>query len=340
MTEDLFSSTHPPLPPTTEDELFCRLRLLRSRRVGVSTFYRLMREHGSASRALDALPEVARAAGVKDYTPCPPEVAAVEMKKAKRLGATLLANGNPDYPATLAEIDAPPPLLWGLGDVSLSAKPMVSIVGARNASSLGIRMARKLSAELAEAGFVVVSGLARGIDAAAHAAALDTGTVAVLGCGVDVLYPDENRELFDNIGSRGLRLSEQAIGAGPHARHFPTRNRIIAGLSRGVIVIEAALKSGTLITAEAALSFGKEVLAVPGHPLDARAGGCNALLRDGASLVRSAEDVIEMIGPATPPSPPPKPTPIRSHTEHVELHQQIRSSLLIQIARSNHPVVG
>jgi len=189
-----------------------------------------------------------------------------------------------------------PPVLWALGDVDLLARPMVAIVGARNASSLGVRMAKSLSSGLGAAGHVVVSGLARGIDAAAHEAALGTGTIAVQAGGLDVIYPEENAKLSDEIGARGLRLSEQPFGLQPQARHFPQRNRIVAGLGRAVVVVEAALKSGSLITARDAADLGRDVLAVPGHPFDARAAGCNALIRDGAVLVRHAADVIEALG--------------------------------------------
>ena len=339
MTEDFFSSTHPPLPPTTEDDRFSWLRLLRSRRVGVTTFYRLLSEHGTARNALAALPDVARGAGVGDYTICPEGVVHAEMKAARAAGARLICRGDADYPAGLADLADAPPMLWTLGDPGLMARPMVALVGARNASALGTRVARKLAAELAEAGFVVVSGLARGVDRAAHLAALDTGTIAVQAGGVDVLYPAENAGLAHDIAQRGLRLSEQPMGLQPQARHFPVRNRIIAGLARGVVVVEAAAKSGSLITAEAALGIGREVLAVPGHPFDARAGGCNMLIRDGATLVRGARDVIDALGaPLTAPRSQPASNkapiaradttqPVRSLTEMAALHAQILSRL-------------
>ena len=306
MTETTDSSTHPPLPPTTEDERVSWLRLLRSRRVGPTTFYRLLSEHGSAGAALAALPEIAHAAGVDDYSPCPEATARDELAAARALGARMLCAGAPEYPAALRDLADAPPVLWAVGDSAMLSRPMVAMVGARNASSLGRRMARALAADLGAAGFVVVSGLARGIDTAAHGAALDTGTVAVLAGGVDVMYPAENAELGQRIGRHGLRLSEQPVGLTPRARHFPARNRIISGLSRAVIVIEAAAKSGSLITARAALDQGRDVMAVPGHPFDARAAGCNMLIRDGAALVRRAEDVIELLPePVTPRAAPP-----------------------------------
>lgn len=279
-----------------DDDPVDRLRLIRSRRVGAVTYHRLVAEHGSAAAALAALPEVARAAGVEGYVPCPPEVARHEMAQARKAGARMLVPGGPDYPAGLMEMPDAPPLLWLRGDPAWLARPMVAMVGARNASSLGVRMARRLSAALGAAGQVVVSGLARGIDAEAHGAALATGTVAVMAGGVDVIYPEEHASLAARIAEGGCLLSEQPMGLIPQARHFPLRNRIIAGLSRAVVVVEAAARSGSLITARDALDLGREVLAVPGHPFDARAAGCNMLIRDGAVLVRGAEDVLEALG--------------------------------------------
>lgn len=333
------SSIHPPLPPTSEDEQFARLRLLRSRRVGLATYKRLLTEHGNAQNALAALPEVARAAGVQGYQPCPEGVIWNELKAARACGAQLLVLGELPYPALLAELDDAPPFLWCIGDPALLLRPCVSLVGARNASSLGTRMARALARDLGEAGYLVVSGLARGVDTAAHLAALDTGTVAVQAGGVDVMYPAENTDLARQIGERGLRLSEQPMGLQPMARHFPSRNRLISGLSRATIVVEAAARSGSLITARDALDQGREVLGVPGHPFDARAAGCNMLIRDGATLVRSAADVLEVIGPAQQPEtpsagtvanadgPPAKRPAQRSLREVAALHRQILSRL-------------
>lgn len=295
MTEEQLSSNHPQLPPTTEEDRFSWLRLLRSRKVGPATFRRLLREHGSAQNALAALPEMARAAGIEGYETCPPGVIEAELKAAKAAKAQLLCLGSADFPQALNELSDAPPLLWAIGDVSVLHKPIIAMVGARNCSSLGARMARGLAADLGKQGYVIVSGLARGIDTAAHMAALDTGTVAVMAGGVDVIYPAENTDLARDIAGSGLRLSEQPMGVTPQARHFPRRNRIISGLSRAVVVVEAAAKSGSLITARDALDQGREVLAVPGHPFDARAAGCNLLIRDGATLVRSAEDVIEAL---------------------------------------------
>ncbi|MFY9211588.1 MAG: DNA-processing protein DprA [Aestuariivita sp.] len=335
MTEEHYSSTHPPLPPTTEDDRFSWLRLLRSRRVGVSTFHRLMAEHGSAQNALAALPEVAKQAGMEAYEICPAGVIEAELKAAKAASARLLCLGEADYPAILAELSDAPPVLWTIGDVSLFKRETISLVGARNASSLGTRMARALAHDLGAKGLVIVSGLARGVDTAAHLASLKTGTVAVMAGGVDVIYPSENTNLARDIAEQGLRVSEQPMGMQPMARHFPRRNRIISGLSRGVVVVEAASKSGSLITALDALDQGREVFAVPGHPFDGRAAGCNLLIRDGATLVRSAEDVLEaLLQPTTKPmeqdSLPlalPAPPDTRNLHETAALHQQILDRL-------------
>jgi DNA processing protein len=331
------SSTHPPIPPTSEDEGFARLRLLRSRRVGVSTYKRLLIEHGTAQNALAALPEVARAAGVSNYQVCPEGVVQAELRAGKAAGAQLIMHGTAAYPQILNELDDAPPFLWALGNIALLNRPTISLVGARNASSLGTRMAKALAQGLGEAGFVVVSGLARGVDAAAHLAALPTGTIAVQAGGVDVMYPAENTQLAHDIAKSGLRVSEQPMGLQPMARHFPSRNRIIAGLSRATIVVEAAAKSGSLITARDALDQGREVLAVPGHPFDARAAGCNMLIRDGATLVRNAGDVIEILGTGETQQPDqpqlgldvvqPISRPERSLKQTAALHTQILSRL-------------
>ena len=333
MTEEHYSSTHPPLPPTTEEERFTWLRLLRSRRVGVSTFHRLMAEHGTAQNALAALPEVARQAGLDAYEICPTGVIEAELKAAKAAKARLLCLGEPQYPALLAQLSDAPPVLWAIGNVDLLHHPAVALVGARNASSLGTRMARALAHDLGTQGNIIVSGLARGVDTAAHLAALDTGTIAVMAGGVDVIYPAENTKLAEDIAQRGLRLSEQPMGVQPMARHFPRRNRIVSGLARGVVVVEAASKSGSLITARDALDQGRDVMAVPGHPFDARAAGCNQLIRDGAHLIRSAQDVLDALSQIAPVAPtpvePPLPLPPerRSLAETAALHQQILDRL-------------
>ncbi len=302
MAEDFFSSPTPFTPPTSEEDRLVWLRLIRSRRVGATTFYRLLGEHGSAAAAIAALPEIARASGVRDYVPCPEPVALAELRAARAAGATLICNGEDCYPPALAALPDAPPVLWVMGDAEALCRPMVALVGARNASSLGTRMARRLAGELAEAGICVVSGLARGIDAAAHAAAVAVGprgggTVGVHAGGIDVIYPVENAQLAAQIAENGCRISEQAPGLEPQARHFPQRNRLVSGLSHAVVVVEAAEKSGSLITATFAIDQGREVLAVPGHPMDARAAGCNQLIRQGAILVRGPDDVLEALAP-------------------------------------------
>ncbi len=324
----------------SEDDTVARLRLIRSRRVGAVTFHRLIAEHGSAEAALDALPGIASAAGIERYEVCPIGVVMAELAKGRAAKATLIAHGDPRYPALLAHLSDAPPVLWVQGDAGLLARPMIAVVGSRNASSLGLRMAKRLTEGLGAAGQVVVSGLARGIDAEAHRAAMATGTVAVQAGGVDVIYPAENAELAAEIAAKGCRISEQPMGAEPQARHFPLRNNIIAGLSRAVVVVEAAARSGSLLTARAALDLGREVLAVPGHPFDARAAGCNMLIRDGAILVRGTSDVLEAIGasaeavptvvaenlPVHPPLPGPTPSAMPLATASA-LHSQILARL-------------
>ena len=302
----LSNPIHP--TPQTRDDRLNRLRLVRSRRVGAITYHRLLAEHGTARAALEALPGIALAAGVQEYEICPLGVVQAELKQGRALGATLLVHGEPDYPQALMDIPDAPPVLWALGDLSLLNRPAVGMVGARNASSLGTRMARRLGAGLSEAGFTVVSGLARGIDAAAHEAALEGQgkTVAVMAGGIDVIYPPENAALASAIDAAGCRISEHPPGLQPQARHFPLRNRIVAGLSRAVVVVEAATKSGSLITAKAALDYGRDVMAVPGHPFDARASGCNILIRDGALLARGPQDVLEALGAPTDGTPEPE----------------------------------
>lgn len=298
------------------------LRLARSRRVGPATFVRLVREHGSATAALAALPRIAAEAGVSGYAAASRADAEAEWRKGEAAGARPLLLGADDYPPLLATIADPPPVLWAIGDPALAARPTVALVGARNASALGCRMAARLAADLGAAGFVVASGLARGIDAAAHRAALATGTVAVQAGGVDTVYPAENAALAAEIAAAGLRLSEMPVGHEPRARDFPRRNRIVAGLALGVVVIEGALRSGSLITARNALDQGREVMAVPGNPLDGRAGGCNALIRDGATLVRDAADVAEALaaalGDLPRPAPAPEPAPPRPPGDPLE----------------------
>jgi DNA processing protein len=269
------------------------LRLIRSENVGPVTFRKLLERFGSASAALAALPELARKGGrLKPIAIASRAAAERELKEADRLGVAVLGLTEPAYPALLRSIDDAPPLLFVRGSAHLLARPSIAIVGARNASLNGRKMARDLAAELAKAGHLVVSGMARGIDTAAHEGALSGGTAAVLAGGVDVIYPPENDKLYAALVDRGVVVSEMPPGMTPQASHFPRRNRIISGLSLGVVVVEATPRSGSLITARLAGEQGREVFAVPGSPMDPRSGGPNHLIRDGATLIESADDVL------------------------------------------------
>lgn len=274
------------------------LRLIRSENVGPVTFRDLINHFGGSEQALEALPGLSRQGGAK-VAPriCSEETANKEIKAAERIGATLVALSEPEYPRWLAMTDLPPPLIYVKGVVSLLEQPMAAIVGARNGSAIGQKFTRMISADLGGAGFVIVSGLARGIDTAAHTAALERGTVAVLAGGIDSIYPPENAALHEAIGEKGVLLSEMPPGYRPRGQDFPRRNRLISGLSMGVVVVEAAKRSGSLITARIAGEQGREVFAVPGNPLDPRAGGTNRLIADGATVVTCAEDVIEVLSP-------------------------------------------
>lgn len=291
---------------TTEAERFARLRLARSARIGPVNFANLMQRFGNAVTALDALPAVVGRSG-GTFTVAPEDKVAEELRRGDAVGARLLLAGDTDYPSLLAQIDAAPPILWSLGPGLPVQRRAVALVGARNASAAGQTLAQTLARDLGEAGFTVVSGLARGIDARAHAAALKSGTVAVLGGGVDDIYPPENAELYRALSEQGLILSESPVGYTAQARDFPRRNRIISGLSLATIVVEAELRSGSLITARLAAEQNREVFAVPGSPLDPRAKGCNDLLRQGAHICEEACDVIRaldvQIGFSAPASP-------------------------------------
>ncbi len=273
------------------------LRLIRSENIGPITFYQLLGRFGSAAAALEALPEIARRGGRRSLAIASRAAAERELAALDRAGARLVAWGEPDYPAALAAVEDSPPLISARGRLELLQRPSVALVGARNASANGRRFARDLALQLGQHGLVVVSGLARGIDRAAHEGSLPTGTVAVLAGGIDIVYPEEHRDLHDIIGENGVLLAEIPVGTEPQARHFPRRNRIISGTSLGVVVIEAALRSGSLITARFALEQGRDVFAVPGSPLDPRCRGTNDLLRHGATLVESVDDVIGPLAP-------------------------------------------
>lgn len=272
------------------------LRLSRTENVGAVTFSQLIGRFGEAALALAALPDLAQRGGRMARLKIPTEAEAEhELAAGAKLGARLIAACESDFPAALATLDPPPPLIWTRGNAALLNQPGVAIVGARVASAAGQRFARGLASELGQAGYLVTSGMARGIDAAAHEGALPTGTSAVLGGGVDDVYPPEHRGLYNRIVETGCVVSENEPGRTAVARDFPRRNRIIAGLSRAVVVVEAELRSGSLITARLAAEQGREVLAVPGSPLDPRARGTNDLIRQGAALCEGLEDVLRAL---------------------------------------------
>ena len=271
------------------------LRLIRSERVGPITFRQLIARFGTATEALAALPDLARRGGGATPRICGEAEVAREAAAVERAGARYVMIGDSDYPPLLAELDNAPVTMTVRGDAALLARPTVAIVGARNASAAACRFARELAHGLAEQGCTVVSGLARGIDTAAHQGALRGGTVGVIASGIDIAFPRENTELQEAVATEGLLIAEQPPGTEPLARHFPYRNRIIAGVAAGTVVVEAAPRSGSLITARLATEAGREVMAVPGSPLDPRAQGCNLLIREGATLVQNADDVMEAI---------------------------------------------
>jgi len=291
--------------PLNDSEKLDWIRLVRSEGVGPVTFFHLVRFYGGAAKALAALPELARRSGRKAPIRLGSEKEAErELASVRRAGAQLLTWLEPAYPVPLAAIEDAPPLVTVRGDVALLSKRNVAVVGARNASANGRAFAERIARDLGKAEFVVASGLARGIDAAAHKGALATGTVAVLAGGIDVCYPPEHRALYDAIAAQGAIVAELPPGTEPLARHFPRRNRVISGLSEGVVVVEAALRSGSLITARLAGEQGREVFAVPGSPLDPRCRGPNDLIRKGATLTESAEDILsELAGPLRRASP-------------------------------------
>lgn len=278
-------------------DLVERVRLIRSQSIGPITYRQLLARFGSAAAALEAIPDLAARGGGRRPPLFPEDQARREIERVEALGGRYLALGQGLYPGLLAEADDAPPLLTAQGDVGLLDRPLVAMVGARNASAAACRFARTLAHELGREDQVVVSGLARGIDAAAHEGALASGTIGVIAGGLDVVYPPENERLQQAMAREGLILAEMPPGTEPRARHFPYRNRIIAGVSRGTVVVEAAPKSGSLITARLAAEMGREVMAVPGSPLDPRAQGCNGLIRDGATLVQNAAEVLEALRP-------------------------------------------
>lgn len=295
-------------PPHSELEQLDRLRLIRSENIGPVTFRELLSRFGSAQAALEALPSLARRGGRKRALRIIARDQAIrELDGLTRLGGTMLHIGMQEYPPLLAAIDDAPPVLSVLGHPTLLRRMCIGMVGARNASTNGKTMARRFAAEIGKADVTLVSGLAMGIDAAAHDGALETGTVAVLAGGVDVIYPKDNTALYHETVKRGAVVSEMPLGTVPQARHFPRRNRIISGLSRAVIVVEATVRSGSLITARLAAEQGREVMAIPGSPMDPRAKGPNKLIRGGAALIETPEDALSLLNelpPAALQAPP------------------------------------
>jgi len=286
------------VPALSEAARLDWLRLIRSDNIGPRTFKYLLRHFGSASAALEALPTLARRGGAtRPARICPRADAEREMEAARRLGAQFIATSEDAYPARLAAIDDAPPLIAVRGNLAALMRPMIAMVGSRNASGAGLKFAERLARDLGDAGFVIASGLARGIDAAAHRASLGSGTLAVLAGGHDRIYPEQHTDLLDALLADGAAISEMPFGWEPRAQDFPRRNRLISGLSLGIVIVEAAKRSGSLITARFALEQGREVFAVPGSPIDPRAEGTNGLLKQGATLVTEAADVLSVVQP-------------------------------------------
>jgi len=280
-------------PTLSQAEAFARIRLLRSPNIGPVSYRQLIARFGTAGAALDALPDLA-SRGRGPYRPASAESIEREVVAVRQAGARYLFHDQPDYPALLAELDNAPPIVTCRGRLALASAPCVALVGARNASAAAVKLARDFGAALAEAGFTVVSGLARGIDGAAHEGAFPA-TIGVIASGIDITYPPQHEALQERIAQEALLIAEQPPGTEPRGRHFPSRNRIIAGLALGTLVIEAAPQSGSLITARLAGEAGREVMAIPGSPLDARALGCNQLIREGAVLVQTPDEVVELL---------------------------------------------
>jgi len=280
-----------------EGDVFARLRLIRTAQIGPVGYRQLIARFGSAAKALDALPELVQRSGGRRFIIAPAAIIEAEIERVARLGAHHLFVDDEGYPGLLAELDNAPPVITLRGNSALLQRRSVAMVGARNASAAGCRMAQTIAQGLGQNAIVVVSGLARGIDAAAHRGALATGTIGVIAGGIDIVYPPEHAELQERVAAEGLLIAEMPPGTEPRARHFPYRNRIIAGLSAGTVVVEAVPKSGSLITARLAGEAGREVMAIPGSPLDPRSRGCNQLIREGATLVQDASEIAELIAP-------------------------------------------
>lgn len=282
------------------DPRLARLRLIRTPTIGPVTYRQLLARFGSAERAIEALPDLAARGGGKPPRIAETAVVEREIARVEKLGARYLFIDDADYPPLLAELDNAPAVMTIRGNTALFARTSVAMVGARNASAAACRFARGLAVELGREGVVIVSGLARGLDTAAHQGSLATGTIGVIASGIDIAFPPENRGLQEQVAEQGLLIAEQPPGSEPLARNFPHRNRVIAGLSTGTVVVEAAPRSGSLITARLAAEAGRDVMAVPGSPLEPRAQGCNLLIREGATLVQSAADILETIRPIDP----------------------------------------
>lgn len=281
----------------SEQERIRWLQLSRTPNVGPVTFAQLLARFGSAEAALSEVPRLARRGGGAPPKPPHEDIIREEITALYQRGGQMFASCEPEFPKGLAALDAPPPILFVLGHPHLLQREMIAVVGARNASALGRKLANTLAHDLADSGLLVVSGMARGIDTAAHEGAMEGGTIAVVAGGVDIIYPPENKFLYEKLTTQGAVVSEMPLGEAPQARHFPRRNRIVSGMARGVIVVEAAEGSGSLITARLALEQNREVFAVPGSPLDPRAKGANKLLKDGAILTESAADVLSVLQP-------------------------------------------
>lgn len=313
----------------SEAERFARLRLARTDKVGPVTFRQLLQRYGTAETALERLPDLVRRSGRANYKIPDSTIVEDELAAGQRFGACLHVWGDCDFPEQLTHLDPPPPAIWTLGNSEFLKRESVAIVGARIASAGGQRIARGLAQQLGEAGYVVVSGMARGIDTAAHAGSLENGTVAVLGGGIDDIYPSENADLYARIVQQGCVISESPVGSRAQAKDFPRRNRIISGLSRGVVVVEAELRSGSLITARLAAEQGRDVFAVPGSPLDPRSTGPNDLLRNGAILCEGVEDIVRAFTTLRSLFEPLQPSYQASQTEEVTVDLVERVAALL-----------
>ena len=291
---NLFSFSYRKNESLDEKERLNWLRLIRTERIGPISFYKMLETYGTATRALEAIPEITAKSGKKSRMRIPSDRDIDrELKAIEKYGARLITAADPDYPLPLGAIDDAPPVICVMGDIILAQRNCVGIVGSRNASHNGRNFAKKLARDIGKQDITVASGLARGIDTAAHKGSLETGTIAVVAGGLNHIYPQENTDLFKAIAAQGLVIAENPMGTAPRAQDFPRRNRIVSGLSSGVVVVEANERSGSLITARLAAEQGRDVYAVPGHPLDPRASGTNRLIRDGALLIRSAADVLD-----------------------------------------------